>query len=226
MLYTNQLIDYEAETSFIDAFHRTENGMKGDWYASQQDATVVNHLRLGIGTGTVRGLQGRAKLTKGHRIPFTTGFGVSRMARRAQAVGCSKTSSTTPSAYRCWRTTRRAVTIRRRSTRRGPEMFVSTAPTTLGRAAWPLVLAAHLRPPWERSTQAATKRSTDTRGSLAPARKHGASTARVPEAARLIPGHRVVRFTISVSTTGPGRDIESGVRRRHGQNSTTAARAD
>ena len=64
-LFTNQLIDYGSRNSFIDAFHHTQNGMKGDWYASQQDATVVNHLRLGTGTGNVRGLQWETQVDQG-----------------------------------------------------------------------------------------------------------------------------------------------------------------
>lgn len=64
-LYTNQLIDYGSRNSFIDAFHHTENGMKGDWYASQQDSTVVNHLRLGTGSGIVRGLQWESQVDQG-----------------------------------------------------------------------------------------------------------------------------------------------------------------
>jgi len=64
-LYTNQLIDYGSRNSFIDAFHHTQNGMKGDWYASQQDATVTNHLRLGTGSGVVRGLQWESQVDQG-----------------------------------------------------------------------------------------------------------------------------------------------------------------
>jgi hypothetical protein len=64
-LYTNQLIDFGSRNSFIDAFHHTENGMKGDWYASQQDATVTNHLRLGTGSGVVRGLQWESQVDQG-----------------------------------------------------------------------------------------------------------------------------------------------------------------
>jgi hypothetical protein len=64
-LFTNQLIDYGSRNSFIDAFHHTQNGVKGDWYASQQDATVVNHLRLGTGSGNVRGLQWETQVDQG-----------------------------------------------------------------------------------------------------------------------------------------------------------------
>ena len=63
--YTGRLVDNGSRNSFEDAFHFAHNGMKGDWYASQQDATVVNHLRLGIGTGTVRGLQWETQVDQG-----------------------------------------------------------------------------------------------------------------------------------------------------------------
>lgn len=63
--FTGQLIDNGSRNSFWDAFHRTANGIKGDWYASQQDATIINHLRLGIGAGTVRGLQWESQVDQG-----------------------------------------------------------------------------------------------------------------------------------------------------------------
>ncbi len=64
-LFTGALVDNGSRNSFWDAFHRTANGIKGDWYASQIDATVINHLRLGIGTGTVRGLQWESAVDQG-----------------------------------------------------------------------------------------------------------------------------------------------------------------
>jgi hypothetical protein len=64
-LFTGKLIDNGSRNSFWDAFHRTVNGIKGDWYASQQDATVINHLRLGVGAGTVRGLQWETQVDQG-----------------------------------------------------------------------------------------------------------------------------------------------------------------
>ena len=64
-IFTSQLVDNGSRNSFWDAFHHTTNGMKGDWYASQQDATVVNHMRLGIGLGTVRGLQWESQVDVG-----------------------------------------------------------------------------------------------------------------------------------------------------------------
>ena len=64
-LFTGQLIDNGSRNSFWDAFHRTVNGIKGDWFASQQDATIVNHMRLGTGTGTVRGMQWESQVDLG-----------------------------------------------------------------------------------------------------------------------------------------------------------------
>jgi hypothetical protein len=54
-MFTGALTDNGSRNSFLDAFHRTFNGIKGDWFASQTDATVTNHLRLGTGAGNVRG---------------------------------------------------------------------------------------------------------------------------------------------------------------------------
>jgi hypothetical protein len=64
-LFTGKLVDNGSRNSFWDAFHHTVNGIKGDWYASQQDATVINHLRLGVGAGTVRGLQWESQVDQG-----------------------------------------------------------------------------------------------------------------------------------------------------------------
>jgi hypothetical protein len=64
-LFTGQLVDNGSRHSFEDAFHFAHNGMKGDWYASQQDATVVNHMRLGIGAGNVRGMQWESQVDVG-----------------------------------------------------------------------------------------------------------------------------------------------------------------
>jgi len=66
-LYTGQLVDNGSRNSFSDAFHRTANGMKGDWYASQQDATVTNHQRLGTGTGNERGMLNEVQTDYGNR---------------------------------------------------------------------------------------------------------------------------------------------------------------
>jgi len=64
-MFTGQLTDNGSRNSFLDSFHRTFNGMKGDWYASQQDATVVNHYRLGTGAGNVRGLEWESQVDVG-----------------------------------------------------------------------------------------------------------------------------------------------------------------
>ena len=66
-LYTGQLVDNGSRNSFSDAFHRASNGIKGDWYASQQDATVTNHQRLGTGQGNERGLLNEVQTDYGNR---------------------------------------------------------------------------------------------------------------------------------------------------------------
>ena len=50
-MFTGQLTDNGTRNSFLDTFHRSFNGLNGDWYGSQKDATVTNHYRLGIGRG-------------------------------------------------------------------------------------------------------------------------------------------------------------------------------
>lgn len=65
--FTGDLIDQGSRNSFWDAFHRTVNGMNGDWYASQQDATLTNHQRLGIGLGNERGLLNEIQTDYGYR---------------------------------------------------------------------------------------------------------------------------------------------------------------
>ena len=54
-MFTGDLTDNGSRNSFWDAFHRTINGIKGDWYASQQDTTITDHQRVGIGVGNERG---------------------------------------------------------------------------------------------------------------------------------------------------------------------------
>lgn len=71
-MFTGKLTDNGTRNSFLDAFHRSFNGVKGDWYGSQQDATVTNHYRLGTGTGNERGLQNRYQTDYGYR--WTTGL--------------------------------------------------------------------------------------------------------------------------------------------------------
>ncbi|HEV2134197.1 MAG TPA: hypothetical protein VGR47_08030 [Terracidiphilus sp.] len=70
-MFTGKLTDNGTRNSFLDSFHRSFNGMNGDWYGSQQDATVTNHYRLGTGTGNERGLLKRYQTDYGYR--WTTG---------------------------------------------------------------------------------------------------------------------------------------------------------
>ncbi len=53
--YTGEITDNGTHNSFTDAFHRGVNGLNGDLFRSQADATVTNHAYLGIGLGHVRG---------------------------------------------------------------------------------------------------------------------------------------------------------------------------
>ena len=71
-MFTGQLTDNGTRNSFLDTFHRSFNGLNGDWYASQQDATVTNHYRLGIGTGNERGIENEYQTDYGNR--WTTGL--------------------------------------------------------------------------------------------------------------------------------------------------------
>jgi hypothetical protein len=66
-MFTGALTDNGTRNSFLDSFHRTFNGIKGDWYQSQQDATVTNHLRLGTGAGNERGLLNEIQTDYGYR---------------------------------------------------------------------------------------------------------------------------------------------------------------
>jgi hypothetical protein len=66
-MFTGQLTDNGTRNSFLDTFHRSFNGMNGDWYGSQKDATVTNHYRIGIGTGNERGLLNRYQTDSGYR---------------------------------------------------------------------------------------------------------------------------------------------------------------
>ena len=72
-MFTGELMDNGTHNSFWDSFHRTMNGIKGDWYASQQDATVTDHERLGTGLGTERGRVTEYQTDYGYR--WTTGLG-------------------------------------------------------------------------------------------------------------------------------------------------------
>ncbi|HZB89116.1 MAG TPA: hypothetical protein VE291_10690 [Terracidiphilus sp.] len=71
-IFTGKLTDNGTHNSFLDTFHRTFNGIYGDWYASQQDATLTNHFRIGTGIGNERGLLNRYQTDYGYR--WTTGI--------------------------------------------------------------------------------------------------------------------------------------------------------
>jgi len=66
-MFTGKLSDNGTRNSFLDTFHRSFNSLNGDWYGSQQDATVTNHFRLGIGNGSERGLLDRYQTDDGYR---------------------------------------------------------------------------------------------------------------------------------------------------------------
>ena len=66
-MFTGALTDNGTRNSFLDSFHRSFNGLNGDYYGSQQDATLTNHYRLGIGTGNERGLLDRYQTDYGYR---------------------------------------------------------------------------------------------------------------------------------------------------------------
>jgi hypothetical protein len=66
-MFTGALTDNGTRNSFLDTFHRSFNGLNGDWYGSQQDATVTNHYRLGTGAGNERGYLNRYQTDYGYR---------------------------------------------------------------------------------------------------------------------------------------------------------------
>jgi len=66
-MFTGALSDSGTRNSFLDTFHRSFNGISGDWYGSQQDATLTNHYRLGTGAGNERGLLDRYQTDSGYR---------------------------------------------------------------------------------------------------------------------------------------------------------------
>jgi hypothetical protein len=66
-MFTGELTDNGTRNSFLDTFHRSFNGLNGDWYGSQQDTTVTNHTRLGIGLGNERGLLNEIQTDYGYR---------------------------------------------------------------------------------------------------------------------------------------------------------------
>jgi hypothetical protein len=71
-MFTGALTDNGTRNSFLDSFHRAFNGVNGDWYGSQKDATVTNHFRIGTGAGNERGLLERYQTDFGYR--WTTGL--------------------------------------------------------------------------------------------------------------------------------------------------------
>ena len=71
-MFTGALTDNGTRNSFLDTFHRAFNGLNGDWYGSQKDATVTNHFRIGTGAGNERGLLSRYQTDFGYR--WTTGL--------------------------------------------------------------------------------------------------------------------------------------------------------
>ena len=68
-MFIGQLTDNGTRNSFLDAFHRSFNGLNGDWYGSQKDATVTNHYRVGTGAGNERGLLDRYQTDYGNAKP-------------------------------------------------------------------------------------------------------------------------------------------------------------
>jgi hypothetical protein len=66
-MFTGALTDNGTRNSFLDTFHRSFNGLNGDWYGSQKDASITNHFRLGIGAGNERGLLNEIQTDYGYR---------------------------------------------------------------------------------------------------------------------------------------------------------------
>ena len=66
-IYTGELTDAGEHNSFWDAFHRTANGITGDWYSSQVDSTITDTARLGIGKGNERGRLTQIQTDYGYR---------------------------------------------------------------------------------------------------------------------------------------------------------------
>ena len=66
-MFNGKLTANGTRNSFLDTFHRSFNALNGDWYGSQQDATLTNHFRLGIGAGNERGLLNEIQTDYGYR---------------------------------------------------------------------------------------------------------------------------------------------------------------
>lgn len=65
-----KLYDGGTQNSWQDGFHRDFSQINGDRYASQEDATVTNHYRLGVGAGAERGLQNEIQTDYGNRWQY------------------------------------------------------------------------------------------------------------------------------------------------------------
>ncbi|MFZ1074821.1 MAG: hypothetical protein WAN50_00375 [Minisyncoccia bacterium] len=65
--FAGALVDNGSRNNFQDAFHYDINGVRGNWYASQIDATVTNHVRLGTGLGHERGIADEYQTDYGYR---------------------------------------------------------------------------------------------------------------------------------------------------------------
>lgn len=72
-LFQGKVSDAGSQNSFQDAFHRSFNGINGDWYASLLDTTLTDHERLGIGLGNERGRISEIQTDYGYR--WQIGFG-------------------------------------------------------------------------------------------------------------------------------------------------------
>ena len=68
-MFTGKLTDNGTRNSFLDTFHRSFNGLNGDLYGSQQDATVTNHIFTGMGRGTSAAARTSSRRT--YREPTT-----------------------------------------------------------------------------------------------------------------------------------------------------------
>ena len=66
-IYTGTIADSGSRNSFFDAFHRTFNGVNGDWRASQNDGTLTDHNRVGTGLGNERGALSELQTDYGYR---------------------------------------------------------------------------------------------------------------------------------------------------------------
>ena len=76
-LFTGQLSDSGEYNSFEDSFHFIHNGITGDKYRSQIDATVTDHQRLGTGQGNERGRTTEIQTDYGNRWQFGFSDGTS-----------------------------------------------------------------------------------------------------------------------------------------------------